>query len=117
LILFSERIKQWFYQPKGEIPMNEEKKEAYEQKMEARLKEWDAKIQQLKAKAEQASAEARIEYNNRIEELQGKRKTLEDRLDEMKSSGGDAWKDIKAGVENAFSDLKISVESAIDRFK
>ncbi len=97
--------------------MNETKKDAYQQKMEAQLKEWDALIDQLRARAEQANAEAKIEYMNRVEELQGKRNTLQEKLDKMKNSSGDAWKDLKAGVENAFSDLKISVESAIDRFK
>ena len=92
-------------------------KEAYRQSAEAKLKEWNARMDLLKAKAEQADAEARIEYSRRIQELEIKGSEVRDMLDRMKTGSGNAWRDLKSGVEEAIVDLKRAVDRAYAQFK
>ena len=91
-------------------------KSAYRQKLEARLDQWRADIDKLEAKAAEAQADARIEYKKQIEALRGKQKEARAKLDELDKASGEAWKDLKSGLETAWDDLGRAVKSAVDRF-
>jgi hypothetical protein len=60
-----------------------------------------------------AKADAKIEYQKKIEDFRTKKEALEEKMDELKSAGGEAWQGIKAGVEKAASDLL----NALDKVK
>ena len=92
-------------------------KEAYQQKIEAQLDEWTAEIDKMKAKAAKAEADARLEYNDRIEELRLKQLVAQEKLQEFREAGEDAWEDLKAGLELAWDSLGEAVKSARSRFK
>lgn len=91
-------------------------KKAYEKKQQARLDEWAAEIDKLKAKAERADAEAKIKLNEEIREAEAMQKKIEDKLAELRSSTGDAWTDIKRGVDEAAESLGSSLRAAASRF-
>ncbi|MEZ5792833.1 MAG: hypothetical protein R3D34_19260 [Nitratireductor sp.] len=91
-------------------------KEAYVEKIQARLNQWDSEIENLKAKAAEAGADARIKYEKQVAELQEKQKDAQGKLDELRSSGGDAWQDLKVGVESAWTSLESATKKAISRF-
>jgi len=93
------------------------KKEAYQEKFDAQLREWSAKIDELKAKADQAKAEAKIEYYEQIEALRTKQAAAQTKLQELSTSGEQAWEELKPGLEHAWDDLKTSVENAMSKFK
>jgi len=94
-----------------------DKKQAYEEKLKSQLDEWDAKIEVLKAKAEKKGAEAKVDYQQTIEDLQKKRTKAKDRLQELRAAGDNAWEDLKSGVEQAWSSLGDAVDSAVSRLK
>ncbi len=94
-----------------------EDKELYREKFEAKLREIKARIELLEAKAAQVKAESKLEYQRHLDELRRKRDALRSRLDEFKTSGGEAWKDIRAGMEKAADDLKQAVDKAMDKFR
>ena len=91
-------------------------KEAYEKKQQARLDEWTAEIDKLKAKAKQADADARLKIEEDLKQAEAIKGNIEDRLTKLRSSAGDAWKDIRGGVEAAASSLTSSLRSAAGRF-
>ncbi|MCA1784543.1 MAG: coiled coil domain-containing protein [Desulfotignum sp.] len=93
------------------------KKEAYEKKLEAQLQEWKTDIDKMKAKADKADAEAKLEYYKQIEDLRTKQEAAQKKLTELKASGGDAWEDLKSGIELAWTSLGESIKSARSRFK
>lgn len=93
------------------------KKKAYQEKLKSQLDEWDAKIDLLKAKASKAEAEAKIEYNETIEDLKKKRAEANDRLQKLRDAGDDAWEDMKEGIEAAWSSLGAAIKSATSHFK
>ena len=91
-------------------------KQAYKDKLEAQLEEWRAKIAQLKAQADKKEADAKIAYSKRIEELNSKKEAVEHKLKELTNASGEAWRELKSGVEKAVDDLKVSLEKARSKF-
>ena len=92
-------------------------KEAYQKKLEAQLKEWDAKLDVLSAKAQKTRANARINYENELESLKGKRAAAHKKLEELGKRGEDAWEDMKGGVEKVWDDMSNAMEKVAARFK
>ncbi|NLX05905.1 MAG: hypothetical protein GXY33_12265 [Phycisphaerae bacterium] len=94
-----------------------ESKDAYQEKMEAELKTLDGRIRELEGKAQEAEADRKIEYRHKVEDLKTKRGEARARLDQLKRSGGDAWKDMRSGFEHAYNDLRTAVTNAVSRFR
>jgi hypothetical protein len=92
-------------------------KEAYQKKLEAQLNEWDAKLKQLGATAKTATADARINYENQLEDLKRKRAAAHETLQELGKRGENAWEDMKDGMEKAWDEMSKSIENIAARFK
>lgn len=97
--------------------MKDKMRQAYEEKMDAQIKQLEARIAQIEAKAEQAKAEAKIEYQKEIEQLRGQQEKVQSQLQTLGEASGDAWEDVKDGVDEAFESLKGAVASALSRFE
>jgi hypothetical protein len=92
-------------------------KEAYQKRLAAQLKEWDAKLALLSAKAQKATADARISYENELENLKRKRAAAHNTLEELGKRGENAWEDMKDGVEKVWDDISKAIEKVAARFK
>jgi len=92
-------------------------KEIYEKKLQTQLDDWSTEIDKLKAKADKAKDNAKLEYQEQIESLNLKRQEAQGKLKELKEASGDAWEDIKSGVDLAWNSLSEAVKSATSRFK
>ncbi len=93
------------------------KRDAYVEKLKAQLDEWNADIDKLAAKAAQAEAEAKIEYQNEVEDLRAKRDDVRDKLSAIRQAGEGAWEDLKEGLENSWEILKMSFTKAKSEFE
>ena len=96
--------------------MSENGKDAYVQQAEAQLEEKRAEIEKLKAQAKKADANARIKLEQEISELEGHREATQKELEKIRKASGDAWKDLKAGLENSARELGDAVRAAASRF-
>jgi hypothetical protein len=94
-----------------------DKKEEYILKLDAQLREWSAKIDELKAKTDKAKGDLKIEYGRQIAALEAKKEYAQKRLKEIRETSGQAWEELKTGVEHAWHELKISLDNAITKFK
>jgi hypothetical protein len=94
--------------------MNE--KEAYQQKIEARIAEWNAEMDKLRAQAKKLAAEGRIEAESRLQDLTIKKEAAEAKLAELRNAGGDAWQELKSGIDRAVRELDESVKRAASKF-
>jgi len=94
-----------------------DKRKAYEEKLDAQLKEYNAQIALLKAKAENAKADAKIDYYKTIEALEHKQDKAKTKLQELKTSGDEAWEAVKTGAEKAWAEVKTAYHDAVSRFK
>jgi hypothetical protein len=92
-------------------------KQAYRQKLEATLAEWDAKLDVLSAKTKKATADGRINYENELEALKGKRAAARKTLEEFGQRGEHAWEDMKDGMEKAWDEMGKALDRVADRFK
>lgn len=91
-------------------------KEAYQDKLKAQLDEWSAEIAKLRAKAEQAQADARLKYLKEVEDLRVHQAKAEAQLHELQRAQGEAWKDMKSGVESAWDEMGDAMKRAWSRF-
>ncbi len=90
-----------------------DEKLVYLEKMQAQLNEWVAKIDVLIGKADKATAPKRAEYQKQIQALQAKKKIAEEKLQILKTAGGDVWRDAKEAMEKISGDIR----GALNKFK
>lgn len=92
-------------------------KEEYIHSMQAKLEDWNADIDTLTAKAGEVSADLKIEYAEQIATLKAKQAAARQKIDELQKSGGNAWRDLKSGIDMAWSAIGEAIDSAKSRFK
>lgn len=83
-----------------------QEKDEYVARAQKAVDEAAAEIDRLKAKAGHARAGAKVRLERKIDAMEARWKRAERKLAELKSAGGTAWKDLKAGVDKAIEDLK-----------
>ena len=93
-----------------------DRKDVYQAKLQAQLDEWKADIAKLRAKAEKAQAEARLKYMEEVDDLRAQQKKAEARLEALQNAHGEAWKDMKSGVEAAWDEMGDAMKRAWGRF-
>ena len=91
-------------------------KDAYEKKAEAKLREWQADIEKLRAQADQVSADARIEYDRQIERLVEQQKEARRQYEKLEKASGEAWADMKSGMEKSWAAMSQAMRDAMRRF-
>ena len=99
-------------------------RKAYREKRESALQELDSRLDELKKKTLEMTSGTREDLDEAIHRLGEKRRRFVTKLADLRGASGDAWKDLRKGVDNswdeledAFGDLRKGVSSAIGRFK
>lgn len=82
-----------------------DQKAAYRGKLEAQLDKVDAQLKAWRAEAEKADADARMKYHDEIESLENKQQQI----------SGDAWDEMRQGIERAMNDLSHAIDRAGNR--
>jgi len=94
-----------------------EKRDAYVKEVKGKIDDWNLEIDKFQAKTDIAKAKAQIQYIKHIDELKGKRKELEVKLDDLQRSSESAWEDVKAGADKAWKSMGETIKIARSRFK
>ncbi len=94
-----------------------DKREQYIRKLDAKLREWNAELEKIAARIDQAGAERRIELQKKYEQVKAQRDDVRSRMDKLKNSTGEAWQEIKSGLEAAWKKLDESFQEARKTFK
>ena len=89
-------------------------KQAILDKLEAQIKTAEAKLATLKARAETMKANVEIKA---ITELLTRKQMIEQKLQELKKSGGVRWEQAKADLEARIADLEKSVKGIESKAK
>lgn len=92
-------------------------KNQYIEKAQARLNQWNAEIHKLEAKMDEAEADAKIEYQNQLEEMRKQRDEAEAQMREMQNASDEAWSELQSGFDKAWDDISTAFESAVSKFK
>ena len=106
-----------------EVAVVSERK-AYREEREGALQQLDSKLDELKKKTLEMTSGTREDLDEALHGLGEKRRRFVTKLSDLRGASGDAWKDLKKGVDNswdeledAFGDFRKGVSSAIGRFK
>ncbi|BAZ39189.1 hypothetical protein NIES4101_51410 [Calothrix sp. NIES-4101] len=92
-------------------------KQDFQEKMEIQLAKLQTQIDELKVKSSLAQADAKDAYQEQLASLNTKCQTTRLKLQELKSKGGNAWEEMKDGLETAWSDLQDSFNRAVTHFR
>ncbi|MHC5212109.1 MAG: sll1863 family stress response protein [Planctomycetota bacterium] len=92
-------------------------REAYLEKLKARLDEWNARIAVLEARANQSKAEVKRRYAEQVAALKRQRDEVRVRVDKLRKTSGDAWRDVRRGIEEAGERLGDALERAREHLK
>jgi t-SNARE complex subunit (syntaxin) len=101
---------------KAKAYTNQQRKE-YQQKIQASLDDLKKKTSELKNSAEKAKGEAMSKMSAGMEDLKKKQADAEQKLKALQSASGEAWGDVKSGLDNAMIELKKSYEKAMSYIK
>lgn len=97
--------------------MTNENRNEFESRLENEIDIMDARIEELKAKFKKAGADAKIKYQQQLDEIEEKRADMKMRLQELRNASNDAWKQISTGLEKAANDLKDAVSNVYNKLK
>jgi chromosome segregation ATPase len=92
-------------------------RDAYVQKLKAQLDGWNAEIDKLEAEARQAGGDAQLQYEQQLKSLRQQREDAKTQLAGLQAATGDAWEQLRKGVDEAWSDLKSGLEKASSALK
>ena len=94
----------------------QEKMEAFRKQTETRLAEYEKEIDQLQAKAEKLGEDGKAKAQQQLTALRQKRDEVSEKLKELSSSGGNAWEQLKTGIDAALEDLGSAYKKAAAEF-
>lgn len=84
----------------------------YIDKAAEQLKEWDNELITLEAKSNLVKEDVKDRFQNKIEDLKVQKSDLKTKLDELKSSGEDAWAVLNKEFTESFEKIKGAFDEA-----
>lgn len=88
----------------------------YETDVKNQLQQIDSRIQKLAGKIDEIGSDASKQYEAEMADLRRRRQSLNQRIESMKQASGDAWQEVKAGLDDAMSEMDQALERAADHF-
>ena len=94
----------------------QEQMQAFREQTEIKLDEYKEEIAKLQAKAEKMGGDAKAKADEQLTALDQKREVLAEKLKELSSSSGNAWEQLKKGIDAALEDLGNAYKKAAVEF-
>ena len=94
----------------------QEQMQAFREQTETRLAEYKKEIDQLQATAEKLGGDAKAKAEQQLTALCQKRDEVSEKLKELSSSSGNAWEQLKSGIDAAMEDLGNAYKKAAAEF-
>jgi hypothetical protein len=95
----------------------EQQRQEYTKQVQATLDDLSKQIDQLKEQAKNYKGEALTKIDAGLADLKVKQDQAKQKLQELGSSAGPAWEQVKSGVEKAVADLQKAYNDASSYFK
>lgn len=92
------------------------RRDAYVEKIKAQIDEWNADIDKLGARVSKMDADARLKQQDALDELRNRRDQATAKLREIQGASGEAWEDVRSGLELSWESLKEGFKEARSRF-
>jgi chromosome segregation ATPase len=92
------------------------KRDDYVDRLKMKLDGWNEDIDGLEARLADLVGSARRECEEQVAQLRARRQSFEDKLHTLNQAAGEAWQDMKAGMDDAADALGSAIKSALERF-
>ena len=94
----------------------EEQKELYQKKIEERINLYGQKLMELQEKMIMLNEQAKASLVAEIENLNRKKQEVAEKAREIQSASGEAYEDLKEGLENSLEEMDKAFDQAMNRF-
>ena len=91
-------------------------KEDFETRLKAHLAEMDEEIGRLHEKGHALKDEAKARWKEKMADLEAKQKIASEKLDEVRTSTGEAWGHLEKGAQAAWEDVRKALQEAAKGF-
>jgi hypothetical protein len=91
-------------------------RDTYVKSMDARLAEFDQKLDGLDKRANAMTGATKTDFENAIKRLRDERKSVADKLGDLKKVKPESWQTMKGEVDSAFASLERSYMQVSDMF-
>lgn len=110
-------VKEEIAAPQKATAPAEQEKQDYIKQIQNALDDVSKNIDQLKDKAQTATGDARAKIESTIATLKTQQEAASKKLQEVRSSTGAAWGEMKTGMGKAVDDLRKAYDDASKHFK
>lgn len=97
--------------------LTQQEMESFIDQMESQLQNLEAKMDDLNSRAQTLRGDANAAAEETIEDLEEKRKQARKRLDNLKSASGEAWEELKMGLQASMLRLNQALQNAAAEFE
>jgi len=94
----------------------QEQMQSFREQTETRLAEYQKEIDQLQATAEKLGGDAKAKAQQQLTALRQKWDEVSEKLKDLSSSSGNAWEQVKSGIDAAMEDLGNAYKKAAAEF-
>ena len=91
-------------------------RDAYVKSMEARLAEFDQKLDGLDKRADAMTGAAKTDFKRAIDDLQNQRKSVADKLNDLKKVSPESWTSLKGEIDSAMANLERSYTEVSEKY-
>ncbi|MGA7838088.1 MAG: hypothetical protein WB996_08985 [Ignavibacteriaceae bacterium] len=81
------------------------------------LKKWDSDISVMQEKVKNYTSNAKIDLQKQLNNLESQRNILKIKLDKIKDSNIETWKELKEGTEKSWVDFKERISNISEKIK
>ena len=94
----------------------QEQMQAFREQTETRLAEYKKEVDQLQTKAEKLEGDAKAKAEQQLTALRQKQDEVTEKLKDLNYSSGNAWEQLKSGIDAAMEDLSNAYKKAATEF-
>jgi DNA polymerase III delta prime subunit len=102
---------------KTTMAYTEEQKEVYQEKIQEKMAEYSEKLKEFETKLVMLNEQAKAEMAEEIEELNRKKAAISVKVQELQTASGEAYADLKEGLDNAMVEMDKAYDQAMERFQ
>lgn len=102
---------------KTTMAFTEEQKELYQKKIQEKMALYNQKLMDLKKEMGKLNDQAKAALDKQMVELNQKKLEITAKLKEAEAASGEAYEDLKKGLDKSLDDLDQAFEDAVSRFQ
>jgi len=102
---------------KTTMAYTEEQKALYQKKIQEKMQQYSQKFVELQAKMVMLNEQAKANLAAEMESLNRKKQEIAEKAGEIQAAGGEAFGDLKKGLDASLEEMDKAVDEAISRFQ